>query len=152
MQILGKSRVKRCAALLLAIFLILPLVPVSAANAPQPRASDYLEECSASVYCADGGVIKVRFGVTGTGEMDELGALEIQLYESTDNTNWVWVATYAPADYPNLMGHNEVFYSSYVTYTQGISGRYYRAFVYIIARDNGGSGSYCFFTSSKLAP
>ena len=84
--------------------------------------------------------------------MDELGALEIQLYESTDNTNWVWVATYALADYPNLMGHNADCYSSYVTYTQGISGRYYRAFVYIRVTAGSGSDSSCFFTSSKLAP
>ena len=152
MQKLNKCGVKRCAALLLAFFLILPSVSVSAVRAAEPRASDYLEDYSAYVSCADNGVIKVCFDVTGTCELDELGVLELQLYESTDNTNWVWVATYASADYPNLMGHNEAFYSSYVTYTQGISGRYYRAFVYIRVRDGGGGDSRCFYTSAKLAP
>ena len=146
------SSAKRCAALLLAVFLLLPSITVSAANVPQPRASDYLERYNAYISCADGGVIKVYFDIWGTCELDELGVLELQLYESTDNTNWVWVATYASADYPNLMGHNEVFYSSYVTYTQGISGRYYRAFVYIRVRDGGGGDSRCFYTSAKLAP
>ncbi len=152
MEKLCKNRAKRCAALLLAFFLILPAFPASAANAAQPRASDYLNYCNAYVSCADGGVIKVSFNVTAVYEMDELGALEIQLYESTDNTNWVWVATYASADYPNLMGHNAEYYSSHVTYTQGISGRYYRAFVYIRVTEGSGSDSRCFFTSSKLAP
>lgn len=152
MKKLGTNRAKRCAALLLAVLLLLPSIPVSAATAVQPRANDYLEDCSAYVSCADGGVIKVSFNVSATYEMDELGVLELQLYESTDNTNWVWVATYASADYPNLMGYNNDYYSNHVTYTQGISGRYYRAFVYIIARSDGGSGSYCFYTSSKLAP
>ena len=119
------SHARRCVALLLAIFLILPAIPASAADALQPRASDYLEYYNAYISCADGGVIKVYFQIVGTCELDELGVLELQLYESTDNTNWVWVATYASADYSNLMGHNEASYSSYVTYTQGISGRYY---------------------------
>ena len=146
------SHARRCVALLLAIFLILPAIPASAADALQPRASDYLEGYNAYISCEGGGVIKVPFNVTAVYEMDELGALEIQLYESTDNTNWVWVATYALADYPNLMGHNDDYYSNHVTYTQGISGRYYRAFVYIRVTEGSGSDSRCFFTSSKLAP
>ena len=152
MQKLNKRGVKRCAALLLAILLLLPSFPVSAVHAAEPRASDYLEDCSAYVSCADNGVITVWFDVTGTCELDELGALEIQLYESTNRVNWTWVATYASEDYPNLMGHNSTSYCSHVTYTHGISGRYYRAFVYIRVRDGGGGDSDCFYTSAKLAP
>lgn len=152
MQKLGKSRVKRCAALLLAIFLILPSVPVSVVNAAEPRASDYLELYSAYVFCAGDGVIQVWFDVLGTCDLDELGALEIQLYESTNGINWTWVATYASEDYPNMMGHNDNFHCSYVEYTQGISGRYYRAFIYIKGSKGGGGDSDCFYTSAKLAP
>lgn len=152
MQKLNKRGVKRCAALLLAFFLILPSVSVSAVHAAEPRASDYLEDCSAYVSCADNGVITVWFDVTGTCELDELGALEIQLYESTNSVNWTWVATYASEDYPNMMGNNDTFHYGDVEYTQGISGRYYRAFVYIRVRDGGGGDSRCFYTSAKLAP
>ena len=152
MKKLYKSRMKRCVALLLAFFLILPAFPAAAADSAQPRASDYLEYYRAYISCVDEGVIKVWFDVIGTCELDELGALEIQLYESTDNTNWVWVATYALADYPNLMGHNAFSYTSHVTYTQGISGRYYRAFVYIRVTEGSGGDSRCFYTSAKLAP
>lgn len=152
MQKLGKSRVKRCVVLLLAIFLILPSVPASAVNAAEPRASDYLDAYSAYVSCTDDGVITVWFDVLGTCYLDELGALEIQLYESTNSVNWTWVATYASEDYPNMVGNNDIFHYGDVEYTQGISGRYYRAFVYIIGNKNGGGDSRCFYTSAKLAP
>lgn len=152
MQKLDKSRIKRCTAFLLAILLLLPFFPVSAVNAAEARASDYLEQCGAYVFCAGDGVIQVWFDVLGTCELDELGALEIQLYESTNSINWTWVATYASEDYPDMMGHDDNFHCSYVEYTQGISGRYYRAFVYIRVRDGGGGDSDCFYTSAKLAP
>lgn len=152
MQKCEKNCEKRCTALLLALLLILLSLPVSAVNAAEPRASYYLEGYCAYVSCAGNGVIKICFDVTGTCYLDELGVLEIQLYESTNSVNWTWVATYKSEDYPNMIDYNNFFHCSHVEYTQAVSGRYYRAFVYIIGNKDGGGDSRCFYTSAKLAP
>ena len=84
---------------LIALVLVLSLAfPYSVAAATtdsvEPRASYYLTSYSAYVYVTDSGEVQVWFDVMGTGWMDEIGALSILLYESTDGINWTWVHTW----------------------------------------------------------
>ena len=86
-----KSTVIKLVALCLIISLI---VPVSAdaveSNPIMPLASYYLDAYSAYVYVTASGQVQVWFEVMGTDDMDEIGALSIMLYESSDGTNWDW--------------------------------------------------------------
>ena len=104
------------------------------------RASYYLDAYSAYIYAEGNGDIEIWFDVTGTGTMDEIGALSIILKESTDGSTWSTVQTYKHEDYSNMLGANEVFYTSHVDYS-GVSGRYYKAYVTIWAGEDGNGDS-----------
>ncbi len=120
---------------LMAVMLILSLtLPVAAAAATvetvQPRASDYLNSYNAYIYPAGNGLVQTWFTVTGTGTLEALGALTIQIYESTDNVNWNWVTAFNHKYNPDMMGYNKFYHSGHVDY-QGVAGRYYKAYVCI---------------------
>ena len=138
-----------------AIFLVMALLfPVGATAATvetmQPRASAYLDSYNAYVHVAGGGKIGVYFSVIGTDYMDTIGALTIQIYESTDNSTWTWVKSFSNGNYPNMLGYNHYFHGSNVDY-YGIPGRYYKAYVCVWAGENGGGDTRYFWTSAKKA-
>ena len=112
----------------IAILLILVLLCPISAMAAEPRASHYLSSYSAYIYPAGWGKVQVWFSVDGTGYMDELGTLRIQLYESTDNETWTWVKTYQHIDYSGMLGYNDYTHYGHVEYA-GTIGRYYKAYV-----------------------
>lgn len=116
--------------------------------AAEARASDYLEAYSAYVYPANWGKIQVWFEVEGTDYMDEIGALEIRLYESTDNENWTWVKTFEHQNDAGMLGYNEYFYAGHVDYN-GTIGRYYKAYICIWAGENGNGDTRYFWTNSE---
>ena len=68
--------------------------------------------------------------------MDELGTLNIKIYESTDGENWTWVDTYKHDTTSGMLGYNKVYHSGHVDY-QGTIGRYYKAYVCIWAGKDG---------------
>ena len=119
--------------LIAAALAVVLLAPVQAyAAVPEtvsPMASDYLASYTAYIYPAGNGELQVWFSVTGTGTQDYLGALIIQLYESTDNENWSWVKTYRHNECDTMLAQNTFAYMSHVTYTEGVPGRYYKAYV-----------------------
>ena len=82
--------------------------------------------------------------------MDDIGALSIQIFESTDNTNWTWVETYTNGTNPSLLAHNSYYHQSYVEY-QGVIGRYYKAYVCIWAGKDGGGDTRYFWTGPVKA-
>ena len=140
----------RIVALTLALLLLAPTsVPASAAEV-QPRASAYLDSYNAYVYAAGNGKVQVYFHVVATNYMDEIGALTIQLYESTDNSTWRLMKNFSHTAYTAMLGENEHFYGSHVEYP-GTAGRYYKAYVCIWAGKDGGGDTRYFWTSSKLA-
>ena len=140
------SRIFRIAALTLAIILLLPI----SALAVEPRSSLYLDSYSAYIYPAGWGKVQVWFDVTGTGYMDEIGALEIWIYESKDNENWSWVETFDNSDNSGMLGYNDYTHSGYVQYN-GTIGRYYKAYVCVWAGENGTGDTRYFWTSPKKA-
>lgn len=133
-----------------ALILIIACVFPISAMAVESRASDYLSSYSAYVYRAGWGKIQVWFEVDGTNDMDEIGALQIQLYESTDNTNWTWVKTFGYTDNPGMLGYDDFTHTGHIEYN-GTLGRYYKAYVCVWAGKNGDGDTRYFWTNSEKA-
>lgn len=145
------SAVIRFAALLLVMVLLLPVGARTAlAEAPQTRASDYLNSYSAYVYPAANGKIQVWFNVTGTGYIECIGALSIRIYESKDGSNWTWCTTFLHENNPGMLSYNDNYHSGHVDY-QGVVGRYYRAYVCIWGGGLEVGDARYFYTSAKKA-
>lgn len=137
--------IKIIAILLLAVMLF----PVEAL-ATESRASQYLNGYGAYAYAAGWGKIQIWFEVDGTNDMDEIGALEIQMYESTDNINWTWVKTYDYTDYSDMLGYNDFSHTGHIEH-KGTIGRYYKAYVCVWAGKNGAGDTRYFWTNSEKA-
>lgn len=140
---------------LIAIFLVaVMIIPIQAHASTveyiEPRASYYLDSYQAYVYPAGSGEIQVWFSVTADNYMDDLGALSIEIYESTDNSTWTYKTTFRHTSYPNMLGHDDYFYMDHISY-QGVKGRYYKAYVCIWAGKDGGGDTRYYWTSSKKA-
>lgn len=141
----------RFTALLIAIILIVPMSTKAAtAEVVQPRASDYLCSYNAYIYPAANGKIQAWFTVTGNYFLDTIGALTIQIYQSTDNVNWEWYKSFAHENNPQMLSYNDNYHSGYVE-CQGVPGRYYKAYVCIWGGSDGGGDTRYFYTSSKQA-
>lgn len=133
---------------IIAFILVITLVAPIGASAVQPRASDYLSAYSAYIYLPGDGEVRVYFNVQGTRTMDELGALSIAIYESTDGTNWSWKKTFTHDSTSGMLGYNDFYHSGYVSYN-GVAGRYYKAYVCIWAGKDGDGDTRYFYTSAK---
>ena len=153
MKMIQKKKVSKYIALFLCFVLSSP-VCVNAAgiedNPVMPAASIYLDSYQGYVYPAGSGEIQVWFDVTGVDYMDELGALSIWLYESTDNTTWTQVEYFHYLDNPGMLKYNAISNMNHVTY-QGIVGRYYRARICIWGGKDGEGDSRYLWTSPKKA-
>lgn len=121
-----------------------------AADSSTTRASYYLDSYNTYPYNAALGKIRVYFDVTGIDYMDEIGTLNIQIYESTDNQNWTWVKTYRHDNTSGMLGYNKIYHSGYVEYP-GTIGRYYKAYVCIWAGSDGNGDTRYLWTHSQKA-
>ena len=137
-----KSAVIRIIAFLMIMVMIFP---VGASAVVQPRASAYLDSYNAYVYLPGNGEVQVYFNVQGTNTMDELGALSIKIYESTDGTNWTWKKTFTHDSTSGMLSYNDDFHMSHVTYN-GVAGRYYKAYVCIWGDKDGQGDTRYFWT------
>lgn len=145
------TAVLRLIAILLVVTLALPVSVSAAAVEPvQPRASYYLDSYNAYVYPAGNGLVQVWFSVIGVNYLDELGALTIQLYESTDNVNWYRAISFTHNYTSGMLGYDEIYHSGHVDY-QGVAGRYYKAYVCIWGGRDGDGDTRYFWTSAKKA-
>lgn len=146
-----KSAFYRMILFILVIAMVLPTGASAAViESVQPRASYYLDSYNAYVYPAGSGKIQVYFSATGTDYMDELGALSISLYESTDGINWTWKKSFTHDSTSGMLSYNDFYHSGHVDY-QGVAGRYYKAYVCIWGGKNGAGDTRYFWTSAKKA-
>lgn len=139
----------------IAVFLIIVmLIPINAYatlnETVDPRASDYLNSYNTYIYPSGLGKIQVWFSVTGVEYMDDIGALTIQIYESSDNETWTWKKTYRHDSTADMLGHDDYFHSGYVEYS-GTIGRYYKAYVCIWAGKDGAGDTRYMWTLPKKA-
>ena len=140
------SALLRIAALILVIALLLPIA-VSASEIDS-RASAYLDNYGAYVYLPGDGKVQVYFDVQGTGMMDELGVLRIELYESTDGIYWSGATTFNHDTTAGMLSYNDNYHSGHVTYN-GVAGRYYKAYICVWGGKNGAGDTRYFWTSPK---
>lgn len=141
---------KSAAIKLISLLLVFVLVIPMNAAAVESRASYYLDAYGAYIYPAGWGKVQVWFSVDGTGDMDEIGSLEIYLYESTDNETWTWVKTFEHQDYSDMLGYNNYYHDGHVEYS-GTIGRYYKAYVCVWAGKDGAGDTRYFWTPSEKA-
>ena len=139
----------RLIAFLLIFALTFPICASAAEVEPiQPRASAYLDNYGAYVYLPGNGEVRVYFNVEGTRYMDELGALMIRIYESTDGLSWTWKKTFTHDSTAGMLSYNDDYHSGYVSYN-GVAGRYYKAYVCIWGGKDGQGDTRYFWTSAK---
>ena len=148
MRISKFTRFFRIVAFLLVVVFLLPTNINATGNTP--RASYYLESYNSYIYNGALGKIQVYFDVTGVHYMDEIGALTVRIYESTDKETWTWVHTVQYTAQPTMLGYNKVFHSDHVDY-QGTIGRYYKAYVTIWAGKDGDGDTRYMWTQPQKA-
>jgi hypothetical protein len=145
-------RKKAMVRMIACVLIITMIIPVGVSAAVEPRASDYLSAYNAYVYLPGDGEVRVYFNVQGTDDMDELGALTIQIYECSTNSSslndWEWKTAFAHENNPGMLGYDDFYHSGYVSY-QGTPGKYYKAYVCIWAGKNGDGDTRYFWTSAK---
>lgn len=127
---------------LVAIVLLFTILTPSTAYATTtennaPYASRYLSLYSAYVYVTANGQVQVWFEVMGTDDMDEIGALKIHLYESSDNQNWTIVKTFLHESTSGMLYEDDYYVSSHVSWANGSTSKYYKAYVCVWAGKNG---------------
>lgn len=143
------SAIVRLFALLLVFSFLVPVCAQAVGTASvQPKASAYLSSYGAYVYLPGNGQVQVYFDVVGTNVMDELGALSISIYESTDGVNWTFKKTFTHDSTAGMLSYNDDFHTGHVTYN-GVVGRYYKAYVCIWGGKNGQGDTRYFWTSVK---
>lgn len=131
----------------LAFILIIACFFSTFSFAAEPRASSYIISKSASITAQGGGTIKITFTITATGTMTKLGAQTIDLY---DSDGYVCTFRYTNSNYSNMMGYNDFYHNSYVTYN-GVSGETYYAIVSFYAGNSSGGDTRTYTTYSCTA-
>lgn len=131
------------------LLVIVMLCPIKA-FAVEPRASHYLSSYGAYIYPAGWGKVQVWFSVNGVNDMDEIGALEIMLYESKDQETWTWVKTFEHQNDAGMLGYNNFYHDGHVEYN-GTIGRYYKAYVCVWAGKDGDGDARYFWTNVEKA-
>lgn len=102
-----------------------------------PQKNSYIFKTTVGIVALGEGEIEVDFAVTATGKMIDVGAMCVDIY----NTSGKCVKTfwYTDPGYGYMMGHNRVSQTASVFY-QGVSGQRYYAIVTFYAGDLNGSG------------
>lgn len=132
---------------LLLVFSTVLVIPVSAAENISPWGSSYFGSTLSYLHKTSGTTFQVWIEVTTGTTMDKLGASEIIVQRSSDNSNWTDVMTYTKEAYTNMVKSNAFSHKTYVTYT-GTSGYYYRAEVTFYAKKGNGTAEYDYTTAS----
>lgn len=147
MKMQKKTLCVRIITLMVALTLMVPGTVLAAESEMViPYGSLYLSGYNSYICDMGRGEMQIWFEVMGTGYMDEIGVLSIQLYESTNNTTWTRVKTFLYENNPGMLEYNDYHYMSHVTY-QGIAGRYYKAYVCVWAgKDGKGDSRYIWST------
>ncbi len=132
-----KSIFLKVVALCLVFVLATPLTANAAeTDTIMPLASYYLDAYNTYICDMGGGRIEIWFDVMGTGDMDEIGVLAIELYEVNSNGSLTWIKTFLYEDYDTMLAYDDWSHTSYVSY-QGSSTKTYQAYVCIWAGKNG---------------
>lgn len=132
-----QSLLMRLFALCLVFAFVTPIgVNAATAEIITPRASYYLDAYNTYICDMGSGRIEIWFDVMGTGNMDEIGVLAIELYEVNSDGSLTWIKTFLYEDHDSMLVYDDWCHCSYVSY-QGSSTKTYKAYVCIWAGKNG---------------
>ena len=109
--------------------------------------SAYISNYAAAVTPGSGGRMYVTLDIDSVGYMDEVGASEIHVYESTDDEEFTLIESYYVEDYPEMMTSGTIYYDTPVTFI-GTPGRYYYAMIVFYAGDETGGDTRLYETYS----
>lgn len=129
-------------ALAAALLLGLPL-PAQAADFDAmavyavARASQYLNGYSVGIEARGSGKIAVAMTVDGTGVMDKIGVIEVEI-EQKVNGAWRYYDSLFASEYPEFFEYNSRDFVG-TTYFQGTPGVSYRVTLTVYARNSKGS-------------
>ena len=125
------------------------LVLVSCLSLTTPLAlaegSLYISHYSVSMSAGSGGNVTAWFQITGTGNMDQIGAILVYIYE-----NGTQVKTFSSSTTSGMMAYNTNFHGSSVTY-KGTVGKSYSALVVFQAGKDGDWDNRSMSTNSVTA-
>lgn len=134
------KQIKRAIVLVLALcvffFQTVPVSAVATDNTVAPRASYYLNAYNTYICDLGNGEIQIWYEVAGTGFMDEIGVLSIELYEVNSDGSLTWLKTFLHEDYSSMLSYDDDYIYSYVSY-KGSSSKTYKAQVCIWAGKDG---------------
>lgn len=142
---------KKATALFLTLALLTAAIAVPA-GAVDSRSSLYLSAYRAWLTPVSGAEIAVNIDVQAVGDMDDVGALSVEMYVSADGgATWDRDGTYLSALYPELLDHDTYLYYETPIYHEGTAGYKYYAVVTVYAGDNTGSDSREYQTTTVTA-
>ena len=142
---------KKTTALLLTLALMCAILIVPA-GAASGRSSLYLSRYRAWLTPKSDAKINVNIDVQAVGDMDNVGALSVTIYESTDGgSSWDEDATYYSALFPELLQQDTYWYYESPISHQGTAGYKYFAVVEVYAGDSTGSDSREYTTTTVTA-
>lgn len=129
---------------LLVVISTLVAIPAYATEQSE-RASLYFAAYRAYCHAASSTTIEVSFNVIGASVMDEIGASEILVQQSSDQINWTTVKTFSRAYYSEMIATNRGTHGATLSCNVD-SGYYYRAFVTFYAKNSSGFGEKYYYT------
>lgn len=138
------KKTMRVIAVVLVLISVLS-IPVQAEDI-EPRASYYIASYYANIIPQGDGKIKIDFTITGTGEMTQIGATLIEVYDA----NGGFVKAFRRINYSNMIEKNTFYMRSNLTYS-GTSGTQYYAKVTFYAENADGYDSKIYYTQTKTA-
>lgn len=122
-------------------FLIAAMMFVGAVSATSEgvRSSLYLDSYRAWLTPKNNGAVAVTIDVQAVGDMDDIGATSIIMYESSDGgSTWTAVREYFSALVPNMLAHDTYLYFDAPITHIGRPGNKYFAIITIYAGDSTG--------------
>lgn len=134
-------RMIRMICLVLSMCLFLS-IGASAESEIMPRANSYIAAHDTFLYKISSNQFQIWFDVTGNAtDIDMIGVKKIEVYRSSDQTNWIRMRTYGYEYCPEMMDYNSGSHTGYVTYGYTTAGYYYKAYVTFYAANSTGSGT-----------
>lgn len=142
---------KKMMGLLLSVSLAVAIAAVPV-GAVEERSSLYLSCYRAWLTPEPGAKIDVTIDVQAVDYMDDVGAIRVVIWESSDGgDNWELVRVYSSSLNPGMMTHDDyLYYDTPISY-QGVAGRQYYSVVTAYAGDTTGSDSKTYVTHTVTA-
>lgn len=135
-----KRTLIKIVALCLIVCMAVPIAGSAVDENIEPYSSHYLAYYSSYIYNPGDGKIQIWFEVCGTGTMDEIGTLRIEVYEVNSDDTLTWVDTLFHDEDGGMLFSNKNYVNTCVSY-QGTAGKTYRAYVCVWAGKDGNGDS-----------